>query len=122
MNVRALLAPLLPHLVTVSPLERLRAAGGATIGILIVGIIGMMTMPAGSGPLLIAPLGASAVLLFAVPASPLAQPWSVLGGNTISAFIGVIVAHFVRDPILAIGFGVSIAIAAMSFARCLHPP
>ena len=67
-------------------------------------------------------MGATAVLLFAVPASPLAQPWPIIGGNTISALIGVTAAHFIPDPVLAIGVGVSLAIAAMSFTRCLHPP
>jgi CBS domain-containing membrane protein len=67
-------------------------------------------------------MGASAVLLFAVPASPLAQPWPIVGGNTLSAFIGLIVAHFVPDPVLAIGIALALAIAAMSLARCLHPP
>ena len=66
--------------------------------------------------------GASAVLLFAVPASPLAQPWSIIGGNTISALMGIIAAYFIRDPIIATGVGVSLAIGAMSFTRCLHPP
>ncbi len=73
-------------------------------------------------PLIVAPMGASAVLLFAVPASPLAQPWSIIGGNTISALMGIIAAYFIRDPIIATGVGVSLAIGAMSFTRCLHPP
>jgi CBS domain-containing membrane protein len=38
-------------------------------------------------PIIVAPLGASAVLIFAVPSSPLAQPWPVVGGNMISAFV-----------------------------------
>lgn len=73
-------------------------------------------------PLLVAPMGASAVLLFAVPASPLAQPWPIIGGNTLSAFIGIAVAQAVPDPVLASGIAVALAIAAMSLARCLHPP
>jgi CBS domain-containing membrane protein len=73
-------------------------------------------------PLIVAPMGASAVLLFAVPASPLAQPWSIVGGNTISAIMGVLSASLISDPIVATGVGVSLAIAAMSFTRCLHPP
>jgi CBS domain-containing membrane protein len=103
--------------------ERMIACLGALVGIALTGMICRFVLGDHSSlPLIVSPLGASAVLLFAVPASPLAQPWSIIGGNTISALIGVIVAHFVRDQILAIGFGVSIAIAAMSFARCLHPP
>jgi CBS domain-containing membrane protein len=67
-------------------------------------------------------MGATAVLLFAVPASPLAQPWPIIGGNTISALIGITSAHFIPNPVLAIGVGVSLAIAVMSLTRCLHPP
>jgi len=103
--------------------ERLIACIGATIGIALTGVISGLAM--GNGPhvaLLVAPMGASAVLLFAVPASPLAQPWSIIGGNCISALVGVTVAHFVHDPVMASGLAVALAIAAMSFARCLHPP
>lgn len=103
--------------------ERIIACIGATIGIALTGAIGGLVL--GNGPhvpLLVAPMGASAVLLFAVPASPLAQPWSIIGGNTISALVGVIVAHFVHEPVLATGIAVALAIAAMSFTRCLHPP
>lgn len=67
-------------------------------------------------------MGASAVLVFAVPSSPLAQPWSIIGGNSISALAGVTVAHFVDDPVIASGLAVALAIATMSFTRCLHPP
>lgn len=103
--------------------ERLIACIGATIGIALTGVISGLAM--GNGPhvaLLVAPMGASAVLLFAVPASPLAQPWSIIGGNCISALVGVTVAHFVHDPVMASGLAVALAIAAMSFTRCLHPP
>lgn len=73
-------------------------------------------------PLIVAPMGASAVLLFAVPASPLAQPWPIVGGNTISALVGVAVAQMVSDPLLGVGLAVSLAILAMSLTRSLHPP
>lgn len=73
-------------------------------------------------PVLIAPLGASAVLLFAVPASPLAQPWSILGGNVVSAIVGVLVFRYLGHGALAVGVAVGIAILAMSLLRCIHPP
>ena len=101
--------------------ERLAACIGATIGIALTGVISGLAM--GSGPhvaLLVAPMGASAVLLFAVPSSPLAQPWSIIGGNTISAMVGVTVAHFVHNPVIASGLAVALAIAAMSFT--VRPP
>ena len=49
-------------------------------------------------PWFVAPMGASAVLLFAVPASPLAQPWSIVGGNMVSATIGVSCAQLIAAP------------------------
>ena len=103
--------------------ERMIASLGALIGIGLTGTICGRFLGHGAAlPMIVAPMGASAVLLFAVPASPLAQPWPIIGGNTISALIGVIVAHLIHDPMLATGVGVSVAIAAMSFTRSLHPP
>ncbi|MEA1834337.1 HPP family protein [Methylobacterium durans] len=103
--------------------ERLVACLGALAGITLTGLIcGWFFGEGPHIPLIVAPMGASAVLLFAVPASPLAQPWPVIGGNTISAFMGVLAAHFIPDPVVAIGVGVSLAIAAMSVTRSLHPP
>jgi CBS domain-containing membrane protein len=103
--------------------ERLIACLGALLAIGFTGVISGYLFGQGPHlPLIVAPMGASAVLLFAVPASPLAQPWSIIGGNTISALMGIIAAYFIRDPIIATGVGVSLAIGAMSFTRCLHPP
>ncbi|KFN18710.1 HPP family protein [Aeromonas bestiarum] len=71
---------------------------------------------------LIAPMGASAVLLFAAPASPLAQPWSILVGNGVSALMGVLSAQLIPDMALASAVAVMLAIAAMFLTRSLHPP
>jgi CBS domain-containing membrane protein len=102
--------------------DRLIACAGAVIGIALTGIVGWLTLGASAGPWLVAPVGASAVLLFAVPASPLAQPWSIIGGNTVSALIGVAIAQAVASPVMAAGLAVGLAILAMSLLRCLHPP
>lgn len=103
--------------------ERMIAALGALIGIGLAGLIsGWAAGTTEHLPLLVAPLGASAVLLFAVPASPLAQPWAIIGGNTLSALTGIAIAHLVPDKAIAVGLAVAAAIAVMSLARCLHPP
>ena len=73
-------------------------------------------------PIIVAPMGASAVLIFAIPASPLAQPWPVIGGNTLSALVGVAAFKLIPEPMLAAGVAVGVAILAMSLCRCLHPP
>lgn len=122
MTISALFARLLPHLVAVSPAERLRSAVGACLGILVVGMVGRLALPQAEAPLLVAPLGASAVLLFAVPASPLAQPWSILGGNLIAALVGVAAARLVPDQNVAAALALGISIGLLLTFRCLHPP
>lgn len=111
-----------PHLGAVSNTERLRASLGALAGLVITGLVSRFALGSADPVLLIAPMGASAVLLFAVPSSPLAQPWSILGGNTIAALIGVTVARFVGDPVVAAALACACAIGAMLVTRCLHPP
>lgn len=69
-----------------------------------------------------APLGASAVLVFTLPASPLAQPWAVVGGNTLSALVGLVCAHWLPWPAVAAAVAVAGSIATMMALRCLHPP
>lgn len=93
------------------------------LGLLITGVVSRAALGGTDGlPLLIAPMGASAVLLFAVPSSPLAQPWSILGGNIVAALIGVTSARLVADPMLAAAAGGGLAVLAMMALRCLHPP
>lgn len=99
-----------------------RGAIGALIGVALAALFGLTMPDAYHWPWIVAPVGASAVLVFAVPASPLAQPWSVLGGNTLSALIGLLVGHAIGVPLLAAGIAVALAIAVMTYARCLHPP
>jgi CBS domain-containing membrane protein len=118
-----------PKLIRSSPspayLLWLRGAIGAGLGIGLAAALSLLTIGSGSVaalPLLVAPIGASAVLVFAVPASPLAQPWSVIGGNLISALVGLAAGHLIGMPAVAASIAVSTAIVAMSLARCLHPP
>lgn len=103
--------------------ERLRSCTGALVGIATVGVT-MRWLPGVPGlvPLLVAPMGASAVLLFAVPASPLAQPWSIIGGNLVAATVGVACALWIADPITAAAVAIACAIGGMFALRCVHPP
>jgi CBS domain-containing membrane protein len=117
------LASFVPAPVTVRWQERARSCLGALLGIAFTGgTMFVLFGPAASMPLLVAPMGASTVLLFAVPASPLAQPWSIIGGNLVSATIGVSCAYLIGDPTLAAAVAVSVSICAMFALRCVHPP
>ena len=94
----------------------------AFIGLVLVGLVSMNTIGLNGLPFMVASMGASCVLLFAVPYSPLSQPWPFLGGHLVSSSVGVTCALFVPDPVLAAAAAVSLAIAAMQMTRCLHPP
>ncbi|MFT3800740.1 MAG: HPP family protein [Burkholderiaceae bacterium] len=114
---------LLPADVRLSQRERLRIAIGALFGIAIAALLGAAASPAEPvSRWLIAPMGATAVLVFAIPASPLAQPWAVIGGNTVSALIGISCARWIGDPVVAAALAVGLAILGMFAMRCLHPP
>ncbi len=67
-------------------------------------------------------MGASAVLLFASPHVPFAQPWSVFGGHLFSAIIGVLCWQWIPNLLIAASASVGLAIGFMYFARCIHPP
>ncbi|MDK2761006.1 MAG: HPP family protein [Sphingopyxis sp.] len=110
-----------PLLAGASLRDRVIASVGALVGIGVVGSICAAIFPS-SMPWIIAPMGASAVLLFAVPASPLATPWSIVGGNIVSAVVGAVVAQIFQDPPIAAALAVALAILTMSLLRCLHPP
>ena len=103
--------------------ERLRSVLGAFIGLVLVftaaKYLGELS---GIDEWLMASLGASALLVFALPQSPMAQPWAVIAGNTLSALVGISVLHVVGEPLLAMPLAASLSILGMYVLRCLHPP
>ncbi|WP_298212289.1 HPP family protein [Acidovorax sp.] len=103
--------------------ERLRFIVGAVIGVLLTALLSRWWAgSSGSGPWMVASLGASAVLVFGMPSSPLAQPWPLLGGSTLSALVGAVCVALIPDQALAGAVAVGLAIALMVPLRCLHPP
>jgi CBS domain-containing membrane protein len=101
----------------------LRGGFGALIGI---GLAALTAKAVPGGPAtlphIVAPMGAAAVLLFAAPASPLVQPWSLLVGNLSSTLVGVTAGKLVPDLALAAAVAVAGAIVVMMALRCVHPP
>lgn len=73
-------------------------------------------------PLIMAPFGATSVLIFGVPDSPLAQPRNVIGGNLLSALVSLVILHLLGSSPLAIGLAVSMAIGTMQLTGTVHPP
>ena len=109
----------------IRPKDILRSGVGALLGIPATGLLAhwIVSGQASALPLLVAPIGASAVLAFAVPASPLAQPRAIIAGNMVSAIAGVTCAlAFYQHTALAAAMAVACAIIAMGLLGCLHPP
>lgn len=102
--------------------EKWVSALGGFVGIGVTLLIATATPHAAGAPLLVASMGATAVLVFAVPHGALSQPWPVFGGHLVSALIGVLCAHWIPDVRIAAPLAVGAAIGLMYYLRCVHPP
>jgi CBS-domain-containing membrane protein len=102
--------------------ERITSALGGFIAIFAVFFISQWAVGIDDAAILIASMGASAVLLFSVPHGPLSQPWPLFGGHLLSAIIGVSCANLITSPILAASMAVGLSIGVMYYLKCIHPP
>lgn len=119
-----------PAMPSSHPVRAVRTAFGAICGLLVVHtVLWVIARLSGAADadffahsLLVAPLGASVVLIFALPSSPMAQPWSVVAGNMLSAICALVVLQFGLPEIVTLCLAALLALIAMDFARALHPP
>jgi len=70
---------------------------------------------------LIAPFGASTVLIFGIEESPLAQPRNLIVGNILGAISAVFSFNCFGNNSLSCGIAVASASALGQLFRCLHP-
>lgn len=111
-----------PAPLSVGPKEWGRAVIGVGLVVLPMVSIGLWLF---GGPVtlhIVAPAGASAVILFSASSSPFAQPWSVLGGNIIATTIGVALGLSALPTVAAAVLAVCLAIGCLFLLRCMHPP
>ena len=73
-------------------------------------------------PLLIAPFGASFLILSAMPESPFARPRNIVLGYLLSALVGLLVLETIGSGVLALGFAVALAVFVMDVTKTVHPP
>lgn len=107
---------------SVSHKERIISGLGAFLGIFFVFLVSQFFIDGKGSMIIVASMGSSAVLLFAVPHGSLSQPWALLGGHTLSALIGVTCAQLIENPLYATSIAVGLAVTVMYYARCTHPP
>lgn len=110
------------ELSAVSWREKIVSMLGGLISIIVLTFITERVLSLSGATAVIASMGASAVLLFAVPHGQLSQPWPVLAGHVFSAIIGVVCAQLIHGPELAAAFAVCLSIGMMHHFKCIHPP
>ncbi|MFW1754633.1 HPP family protein [Acinetobacter wanghuae] len=99
-------------------LDLLRSLIGASLSIAL-----LIMLSHWSGHLwIMAPFGASCVLLYAAAQSPLAQPRNVIFGHLIAATVCLLMLKLFGSNTFSIAFAVGISICAMQYFRCIHPP
>lgn len=99
-------------------LHLLKGFAGGFLGIFILSFLGQFT----ELPWVMAPFGASCVLLFVTPMSPFSQPRNILGGYLTAATIGLVALYTLGDSLFVLSFAVGITIVVMQLLRVVHPP
>lgn len=107
---------------SVSGREKLVSLAGGFVSIALLILFCRATLHLQGASMLIASMGASAVLLFGVPHGALSQPWPVIAGHALSALVGVLCAKTIPDVTLAGACAVGVSIGLMHVFRCIHPP
>lgn len=102
--------------------ERFVASLGGGLCIFLIAAISYAATDLQGTAAILPSMGAAAVLLFAVPHGPLSQPWALIGGNVLSAVIGVSCALLLKNTYLSASLAVGLSIAIMHIFRCVHPP
>ncbi|MGZ5050577.1 MAG: HPP family protein [Methylobacter sp.] len=121
-NIRQFIRFITVDPVNLSFKNKLLSVVSSFCAILIMALITQKLTLGTAYPIIVASMGASAVILFIIPHSPLAQPWPFLGGQLISAIIGVACALWLPSIVFASACAAGGSILAMLLLRCLHPP
>ncbi|RJE70812.1 HPP family protein [Pseudoalteromonas sp. MSK9-3] len=99
--------------------DKITAGIGAGTAIALLGLLEKIEMQL---MLLIAPFGASVVLIFGVPSSPLANPKNVILGHLLTASIGLLFVNYVEVNTLTIALATGLAVSLMLLTNTTHPP
>lgn len=117
-----MLARWIPAAINTRPTEWSRAAIGMSLGTLLSVWVCAQVFGMQVALHLIGPLGASAVLLFAVASGALAQPWSIIGGYLCATLVALLVAHLLGRNLGSACLAAGLGLLLMCWLRCLHPP
>ena len=103
--------------------EIVRVGVGSFLGIALTGALTTWWVGASwATPIVIAPMGAASVLMFALPDSPRIQPFAMVAGCFVAAVIGITCARYIPNPLLAVSLAIGLTLAVQGVCRCTHPP
>lgn len=122
MNFAQFIRLFTPDSIKLSMKGKLLAVFFCFVSLLMVAFMTQLFLGDTHNPILVASMGASAVILFIIPNSPLAQPWAFAGGQIISAIFGIYCAQTISDTVLAASVAGAGSVFLMLLFRCLHPP
>lgn len=105
-----------------SHLERFIAGSTACAALISVFYFSGLFLSLPDSLLVVSSIGASVVLLFAVPHGAFSQPWSFVVGHFISAAIGIGLYQQFGASFIIGAMAVGISIVVMHYLNCLHPP
>lgn len=71
---------------------------------------------------LMAPFGATTVLVFGLPKSPLAQPKNVILGHLLTAIVGLLFVQFVGVEPWSMAVATGVGVSLMLLTKTTHPP
>ena len=120
--LKMFMTPTVIHLPHPGHREKWISGLGGLVGIALTVLVSRLALGDHIAVLVVASMGASAVLLYAVPHSAFSSPWAVLGGHGVSALVGVVCAMVIPDPVIATSVAAGLAITAMYYLSCIHPP
>lgn len=117
-----MLARWLPAAINTRPAEWSRAAIGMALGTMLSVWVCAQLFGMQVALHLLGPLGASAVLLFAVSSGALAQPWSIIGSYLCAAVVALLVARVLGRTLGSACLAAGLTVVLICWLRCLHPP
>ncbi len=106
----------------VSIVEMLTSAISASIALAIVVWVSKQSLSGINIPFIMASMGATAVILFATPNSPMGRPWPLLAGHFVAAFIAISCGKLTSNLMISVPLAIGLVIFAMHYLRCIHPP
>ncbi|NIY82473.1 HPP family protein [Vibrio hepatarius] len=89
---------------------------------LAIGLLSFLEVSMSEVALVMAPFGATTVLVFGVPDSPLAQPKNVIFGHLLTAIIGVAFTQYVGVTPLTLALATGLGVSVMLLTKTTHPP